>query len=220
MEVPVYNESGAVVGKMALREDVWNAPMNKTLVHQVLKAYLANHRQGTASTKKRGEVSGGGKKPWKQKGTGRARTGSNRSPHWRGGGNIFGPKPRDYSQDIPKKARRAALRAALSDKVKTDNLFVLQDLSFDAPKTKKMAGILKNLKMFHENVLLCLPEKNVSVLKSARNISGMHTRPAAALNTYEVLTAKKLLLTLDAVKKIEALYTKEADGKRGSEKAA
>lgn len=220
MEVPVYNESGAVVGKMALREDVWNAPLNKSLVHQVIQVYLANHRQGTASTKKRGEVSGGGKKPWRQKGTGRARHGSTRSPIWKGGGIVFGPKPRDYSQALPKRVRRAALRGALSDKVKTDNLFVLQELSLNEPKTKKMAEILKNLKLIRENVLLCLSEKNAGVIKSARNISGMQLCPAAALNAYEVLKAKKLLLTADTVKKIESLYAKEADGKRGSEKAA
>lgn len=220
MEVPVYNESGAVAGKITLREDVWNAPMNKTLLYQVIKVYLANRRQGTASTKRRGEVSGGGKKPWRQKGTGRARTGSIRSPHWRGGGNIFGPKPRDYDQDIPKKARRAALRAVLSDKVKSDNVFVVQNLSFSEPKTKKMAEILKNLKLNCKGVLLCLPEKDENVLKSARNLCGVQTRPAGTLNAYDVMTAKKLMLTADAVKKIEALYSKESDGKRGTEKAA
>lgn len=217
MDVQVYNESGIVVGKLTLREDVWNVPMNEKLVHQVIQVYLTNQRQGTASTKTRGEVSGGGKKPWKQKGTGRARHGSTRSPIWRTGGVTFGPKPRDYSQSMSKQARRTALKSALSDKVKSDALIVLQDISFTETKTKKMAEVLKNLKITNEKVLLCLTEKKENVIKSARNIVNVYLKPASSLNTYEVLRAKKLLLTTDTVKKIEELYSGNANKK---EKAA
>lgn len=217
MEVSVYNESGAVVGKVALREDVWNVPMNEKLVHQVVKIYLTNQRHGTASTKTRGEVSGGGKKPWRQKGTGRARHGSTRSPIWRTGGITFGPKPRDYSQSISKQARRTALKAALSDKVRSDALIVLQDITFTETKTKKMAEIIKNLKIKNEKVLLCLMDKKENVLKSARNIENVHLKPASSLNVYEVLGAKKLLVTAETVKKIEELYSGNS---RKKEKAA
>ncbi len=223
IEVPVYNESGAVTGKMPLREDVWGIPMNEKLVLQVVQVYLSNHRQGTASTKTRGEVSGGGKKPWKQKGTGRARHGSTRSPIWRTGGITFGPKPRDYSQSVSKTARRSALKAALSDKVRAEGLIILQDFSFTETKTKKMAEILNNLKLHGEKVLLCLNDKKENVTKSARNIPYLSMRPASSLNAYEILGAKKLLLTTDAVKKIEEIYSKKTNGKgknEGKEKAA
>ncbi len=160
------------MGDLELSETVFGAPVNEGLVHQAVVRYLANQRQGTASTKTRGEVSGGGRKPWRQKGTGRARQGSIRAPQWVGGGTVFGPKPRDYRQAMPKKARRAALRSALSSKVASGELLVLDELTFEEPKTKKMVEVLQNLKAAGASALVVTGELDRNVILSARNIPG------------------------------------------------
>jgi len=191
------------VGDLELSETVFGAPVNEGLVHQAVVRYLANQRQGTASTKTRGEVSGGGRKPWRQKGTGRARQGSIRAPQWVGGGTVFGPKPRDYRQAMPKKARRAALRSALSSKVASGELLVLDELTFEEPKTKKMVEVLQNLKAAGASALVVTGELDRNVILSARNIPGVGTTRAGDLNVYDVVAHARLIATKDAIAKIE-----------------
>jgi len=194
---------GEQVGDLELSETVFGAPVNEGLVHQAVVRYLANQRQGTASTKTRGEVSGGGRKPWRQKGTGRARQGSIRAPQWVGGGTVFGPKPRDYRQAMPKKARRAALRSALSSKVASGELLVLDELTFEEPKTKKMVEVLQNLKAAGASALVVTGELDRNVILSARNIPGVGTTRAGDLNVYDVVAHARLIATKDAIAKIE-----------------
>ncbi len=191
------------MGDLELSETVFGAPVNEGLVHQAVVRYLANQRQGTASTKTRGEVSGGGRKPWRQKGTGRARQGSIRAPQWVGGGTVFGPKPRDYRQAMPKKARRAALRSALSSKVASGELLVLDELTFEEPKTKKMVEVLQNLKAAGASALVVTGELDRNVILSARNIPGVGTTRAGDLNVYDVVAHARLIATKDAIAKIE-----------------
>lgn len=191
------------MGDLELSETVFGAPVNEGLVHQAVVRYLANQRQGTASTKTRGEVSGGGRKPWRQKGTGRARQGSIRAPQWVGGGTVFGPKPRDYRQAMPKKARRAALRSALSSKVASGELLVLDELTFEEPKTKKMVEVLENLKAAGASALVVTGELDRNVILSARNIPGVGTTRAGDLNVYDVVAHARLIATKDAIAKIE-----------------
>jgi len=202
-KVAVYNMKGEQVGDLELSETVFGAPVNEGLVHQAVVRYLANQRQGTASTKTRGEVSGGGRKPWRQKGTGRARQGSIRAPQWVGGGTVFGPKPRDYRQAMPKKARRAALRSALSSKVASGELLVLDELTFEEPKTKKMVEVLQNLKAAGASALVVTGELDRNVILSARNIPGVGTTRAGDLNVYDVVAHARLIATKDAIAKIE-----------------
>jgi large subunit ribosomal protein L4 len=200
-KVAVYNKEGATVGEITLSDAVFGAEVNSGLMHEVVQMYLANQRQGTSDTKTRAEVSGGGKKPWRQKGTGRARQGSTRSPQWRHGGVVFGPHPRSFGWTMPKKARRVALRSALSSKLQAGELIILDSFELETPKTKEVVALLKNLGA--EKAFLVLGEQNPIVYKSARNIPGVNTNGARNLNVYEVLNGGKVILTRDAVAKVE-----------------
>ncbi len=202
MEVPVYDLSGAIVGKTELNEAVFGQPFNEGLVHQAIVRYLANQRVGTANTLRRGEVSGGGKKPWRQKGTGRARQGSTRAPHWRGGGVVFGPHPRDYRQEMPVKMRRLALRCALSQRVRENGLRVLQELQVERPRTKTVAQLLSTFGA-SQGALLVTPEVNRNVYLSARNLPGTATSFVDQLNIYDVMRHPVILMPLDAVRRLE-----------------
>ncbi len=200
--VTLYNMEGADLGELQLADAVFAAEINEPVVHEVVVAYLAGLRRGTSSTKSRGEVRGGGRKPWRQKGTGRARAGTSRSPLWRGGSIIFGPKPRSYEKDVNKKKVLIALRSALSDKVNENALTVVDELTFDAPKTKDMVRVLNNLKV-EGKILLVLADENETVAKSARNIKGVTITTVRALTTYDALNATQLVATKDAIAKIE-----------------
>lgn len=201
--VAVYNIEGEKVGDLDLKDEVFGAPPNEALVHQAVVRHLANQRQGTVSTKTRAEVSGGGRKPWRQKGTGRARHGSIRSPIWVGGGTTFGPKPRDYRQKLPKKARRAALRSVLSSKVASGEFIVVDDIRFEQPKTKEMARVVANLTKGSKRALVVTADTDRNVALSARNIPGLASVRAGDLSVYEVLGNGKVVATRDAVLKIE-----------------
>ncbi|MFN3531937.1 MAG: 50S ribosomal protein L4 [Candidatus Brocadia sp.] len=202
MDIPVYNKEGEKIDKVQLDEGKFGGPVRNILLRDAVIMYEANKRQGTASTKTRGEVAGGGKKPWVQKHTGRARAGSIRSPLWRGGGVVFGPKPRDYSYAIPKKARKLALFSALTARIRDNEVVVVQDLNFDTPKTKQMVGVLKALGINDERCLIVIPKADEMVWKSARNIPSVKVMTSAALNAYEVLKPKKILLTKEALSNI------------------
>lgn len=201
-KVAIYNIQGSQVGEMELDEVVFGADFNEPLVHSAVVMQLAAMRQGTHSTKTRAEVRGGGRKPWRQKGTGRARAGSSRSPIWRKGGITFGPKPREYKLVLTKKAMRAALRSVLSAKVAEGNLIVLEDLALNEPKTKEMAKILNTLNV-DRKALVVTADKNVNVEKSARNIAGVMPMTACGLNVYDVINNDKLVITKDAVSMVE-----------------
>lgn len=201
-KVSVYNLEGQTVGEIELSDAVFGAPVNDALMHQAVVTYLNNQRQGTASTKTRAEVRGGGRKPWRQKGTGRARHGSIRSPIWVGGGVTFGPKPREFRQAMPKKARRAAMRSALSAKVRDGEIIVLETLALAEPKTKQMAAVLSRLSA-ERKPLIVLAERDRNVELSTRNLPGAGTTQATDMNVYQVLAHDKLVLTKDAVAKLE-----------------
>ena len=203
--IDIYNAGGDVVGSMDLNENVFGADVRTDVMHEVVVNYLANQRQGTQSTKTRTEVRGGGIKPWRQKGTGRARQGSIRAPQWVGGGVALGPKPRDYRYAVNKKVRRLALKSALSAKVQDSELIVLD--AFEAPeiKTKQVAELLKNLKVT-EKALIVLPENDKNIVASARNIKGVDTTYVGAINTYEVLSHTKCIILKDAVTILEEVY--------------
>ncbi|OHB41293.1 MAG: 50S ribosomal protein L4 [Planctomycetes bacterium GWB2_41_19] len=202
MEIPVYSKEGEKIDNLQLDDKKFGGPIRKKLLRDAVIMYEANKRQGTASTKTKGEVAGGGRKPWTQKHTGRARAGSIRSPLWKGGGVSHGPKPRDYSFAIPKKARRLALYTALSAKARDNELIVIDDLNFDIPKTKQMVGILKALNMDNSSCLIVVSRANETVWKSARNIPYIKIMTSAELNAYEVLRPKKVLLTKEALSSI------------------
>ena len=204
-KIDVYDINGKKVKELELNEAVFGIEPNEAVVHSVLVNFLANQRQGTQSTKTRSEVSGGGRKPWRQKGTGRARQGSIRSPQWFKGGIALGPKPRDYSYRVNKKERRLAVRSVLSSKVLENNLVVVDSMNFDAIKTKNMVSALNNLKV-EGKTLIVLPEKNENVQKSARNIEGVKTSLVNTINVYDLLKYNKLVLTVDAVKSLEEVY--------------
>ena len=203
--VSVYDMTGKETGKMELSDAIFGIEPNKAVMHSAVVNYLANQRQGTQSTLTRAEVSGGGKKPWRQKGTGHARQGSTRSPQWTHGGIAFGPKPRSYRYAIPKKMRRLALKSAFSDKVATGDMIVLDALTLEEIKTKTVAAMFKALGA-EKKVMIVLPEKDETVLKSARNIPGVNVTLVNTLNTYEVLNADKFIVLKDAVTKIEEVY--------------
>ena len=202
MEIPVYSKEGEKIDNLQLDDKKFGGPIRKKLLRDAVIMYEANKRQGTASTKTKGEVAGGGRKPWTQKHTGRERAGSIRSPLWKGGGVSHGPKPRDYSFAIPKKARRLALYTALSAKARDNELVVIDDLNFDIPKTKQMVGILKALNMDNSSCLIVIPRVNETVWKSARNIRSVKVMTSTELNAYEVLKPKKVLLTKEALSSI------------------
>ena len=195
---------GKEVGTIELNDAVFGAPVNEHLVHMAVVQQLANNRQGTQKAKTRSEVSGGGRKPWRQKGTGHARQGSIRAPQWKGGGVVFAPVPRDYSFKLNKKEKRAALKSVLTDKVQTGSLVVLETLELDEIKTKKFLEIMKNIKV--EKGLVVIAENNENVVLSARNAADVDTTLVNAINVYDILNAKTLVLTKDAVKKIEEVY--------------
>ena len=204
-KIDVYDMKGKKVSDVELADAIFGIEPNENIVHSVLVNYLANQRQGTQSTKTRAEVSGGGKKPWRQKGTGRARQGSTRSPQWIKGGIALGPKPRSYTYKVNKKERRLAVRSLLSSKVLENELVVVDKLAFDEIKTKAMATALSNLKV-EGKALILLPEKNENVQKSARNIEGVKTSLVNTINVYDLLKYTKLVVTVDTVKKLEEVY--------------
>lgn len=204
MLIPVRNMAGETVSEIELRDDIFAAPINKVVMHQAVVRQLANARRGTHKVKERGEVSGGGRKPWRQKGTGRARQGSTRAPQWRGGGTVFGPKPRSYEQRMPRKMRRVAMRSALSVKAANDQLVVVDELHLDAPKTKAIVGTLQNLDA-QSSVLILLAGQNMMVEKSARNLPDVKTLWVGYLNVRDLLGYNTLVLTQDAVAEIERI---------------
>ena len=204
-KIDVYNIEGKKVNDVELNEDIFGIIPNEELVHSVIVNYLANQRQGTQSTKTRAEVRGGGKKPWRQKGTGRARQGSIRAPHWVGGGIALGPKPRSYSYKLNKKEKRLAIKSCLSSKVIENELTVVDKIELKEIKTKEVAKMLNNLKLAGKTLIL-LPEKNEVIQKSARNIEGVKTLSVNTINAYDLVNYNNLVITLDTVKKLEEVY--------------
>lgn len=202
--VAVYNIEGKEVDKLELNDNVFGVEINEHLVHLAVVSQLANGRQGTQSAKTRSEVSGGGRKPWRQKGTGHARQGSTRSPQWTGGGVVFAPVPRDYSFKLNKKEKRAALKSALTSRVEAGKLIVVDELKFDEIKTKKFQAVLDNLKV--SKALVVLAENDEKVVMSARNIPAVKTALTNTINVYDILKGDTLVLTKDAVAKIEEVY--------------
>ena len=202
MEIDVYSTAGEVVGKVALDETVWNVEPNIGVMHQALLMQQANARQGTHDTKTRSEVRGGGKKPWRQKGTGRARQGSTRAPQWRHGGVVFGPHPRDYSQDMPRKARRAAVRSLLTSKVTENRLRVLDQLQLDEGKTKRVVALLSALNV-EGKAIISMGANDENTVRAARNLPGVKTMPAANLNALDLLDYDTLILTREGIDILE-----------------
>ena len=204
-KVSVYNIEGKKVSDIDLKEEVFGIEPNEAVIHSVLVNYQANQRQGTQSTKTRSEVTGGGRKPWRQKGTGRARQGSIRAPQWIKGGIALGPKPRKYTYKVNKKEKRLAIKSVLSSKVIENQLVVIDELPFKEIKTKQMVSALEKNKV-EGKTLIMLPEKNEAVQKSARNIEGVKTTLVNTINVYDILKYNKLVITLDTVKKLEEVY--------------
>ncbi len=205
-KVTMLNMAGEAAGEIELNDDIFGIEINEFAVHEVIKNYLANQRQGTQSAKTRGEVRGGGRKPFRQKGTGRGRQGSSTSPNHVGGGVVFAPKPRDYSYSVPKKVKKLALKSALTSKVKENEIIVLDSLSFEAPKTKEMIKVLENVKAA-KKALIVTSEKDENVVRSASNIPGVRTTIVSAMNTYEIINATSFIVTKDAVEKIQEVYS-------------
>jgi large subunit ribosomal protein L4 len=203
--IDVYNVEGKKVSTVDLNEEIFGIEPNEAIVHSVLVNYLANQRQGTQSTKTRSEVRGGGRKPWRQKGTGRARQGSIRAPQWIKGGIALGPKPRSYKYKVNKKERQLAIKSLLSSKVLENDLVVVDKIDFKEIKTKQMVDAMKNLKI-EDKALVVLPANNETVQKSARNLAMVGTSSVNTINVYDLLKYKKLVLTVDAVKKLEEVY--------------
>lgn len=204
-KVDVYDMKGKKVSDVELAESIFGIEPNEAIVHSVLVNYLANQRQGTQSTKTRAEVRGGGKKPWRQKGTGHARQGSTRAPQWTHGGIVFAPKPRSYRYTLNKKVRRLAMKSALSSKVLDNELVVLDKIAMDEYKTKTIAAMLKAVGS-EKKALIVLPEKNEKVIASAANIPGVKTALVNTLNVYDILNADKFIVLQDAIAQIEEVY--------------
>ena len=202
--VSVFNMEGKEVGTIELNDAVFGVEVNEHLVHMAVVQQLANNRQGTQKAKTRSEVSGGGRKPWRQKGTGHARQGSTRSPQWTGGGVVFAPVPRDYSFKMNKKEKKAALKSALTSKVQDAKLIVVDELKFDEIKTKNFATVMSNLKV--NKGLVVIAENDANVVLSARNMADVNTTLVSTMNVYDVMNAKTVVLTKDAVAKIEEVY--------------
>lgn len=202
--VAVYNMKGEEVGKIDLNDEIFGLEANGHVMHMAVVQYLANQRQGTQSAKTRAEVRGGGRKPWRQKGTGRARQGSIRSPQWVGGGVVFAPKPRDYSFKLNKKIKRLALKSALSTKVIDNKIIVLDDLTLSEVKTKEMIKVLANINV--SNALICMTGSNTNVMLSARNIPEVKTASVNTINVYDLLKYDTLVVTKEAVAQIEEVY--------------
>ena len=203
--VSVYNMEGKEVGNIELNDAIFGVEINEHLVHMAVLQQLADKRQGTQKAKTRSEVSGGGRKPWRQKGTGHARQGSIRAPQWKGGGVVFAPVPRDYSFKMNKKEKRAALKSALTDKAQAGNLIVVDELKFDEIKTKRFAEVMNNLKATRK-ALVVLADNDQNVVLSARNLAEANTTLTNTLNVYDIVNARTLVLTKDAVAKIEEVY--------------
>jgi len=198
LEMGVMSTSGKEIEKIDLDPVIFDGKINHALMHQAVVTYLANQRRGLANTKTRGEVSGGGRKPWKQKGTGRARSGSSRSPIWKGGGITFGPKPHSFVKDFPKKMKAMALKSALNAKLKDSEIVVFDSLKMNAPKTKEFAAVISNSKVSADKALIVLGALDVNVKLSARNIARVGIQEAKSLNTYDALSYKKLVFAKDA----------------------
>ncbi|WP_077368844.1 50S ribosomal protein L4 [Anaerosalibacter sp. Marseille-P3206] len=204
-KVNVYNVLGEQVGEMELKDSIFGVEINEHAMYEMVKNHLANRRQGTQCVKTRAEVRGGGRKPWRQKGTGRARQGSIRAPHWTGGGVSFAPKPRDYSYNVPKKVRRVAMKSAFSSKVVENEMIVLDELNLAEPKTKEMAKILANIKA-GKKALIVMDEKNDNVIKSVKNIPNVKATLVSTLNVYDILNYDSFIITKGAVSKVEEVY--------------
>ncbi len=202
--VSVYNMEGKEVGKMDLNDAVFGVEINEHLVHMAVVQTLANKRQGTQKAKTRSEVSGGGRKPWRQKGTGHARQGSTRAPQWTGGGVVFAPVPRDYSFKLNKKEKRAALKSVLTSRVQENKLIVVDELKFDEIKTKNFKNVMDNLKV--DKAIVVLGEKDDTVIASAKNMQAFSTAVADNINVYDILKGDTVVVTKDAVAKIEEVY--------------
>ncbi|MCI5953389.1 MAG: 50S ribosomal protein L4 [Lachnospiraceae bacterium] len=202
--VSVFNMEGKEVGTIELNDAVFGVEINEHLVHMAVVQQLANNRQGTQKAKTRSEVSGGGRKPWRQKGTGHARQGSTRAPQWTGGGVVFAPVPRDYSFKLNKKEKRAALKSALTSKVQDSKLIVVDELKFDEIKTKNFVNVMNNLKV--DKGLVVIAENDTNVVMSARNVADVDTTLVNTINVYDIMKAKTVVLTKDAVAKIEEVY--------------
>lgn len=205
LKVDVLNIDGKKVGDLELSEQVFGVEVKEHVVHQVVVAQLANKRQGTQSAKTRAEVSGGGKKPWRQKGSGRARQGSIRSPQWIHGGVVFAPKPRDYSQNISKTLRRVAITSVLTSKVKEDSMVVLDNIAFEAPKTKRMIEVLSNLKV-NGKALMITENVEKEVYRSSTNLKDVKVIPVNNINVYDLLKYENLIVTQGVVKRLEEVY--------------
>ena len=203
-EVSVLNMEGSEVGKMKLNDAIFGVEINEHLVHQAVVAQLANNRQGTQKAKTRSEVRGGGRKPWRQKGTGHARQGSIRAPQWTGGGVVFAPTPRDYSKKMNKKEKRIALKSVLTSRVEEGKFIVVDELKFDEPKTKEFAEVMKNLEA--DKALVVLNDNDTNVVKSAANIPTVKTASTQTINVYDILKYDTVIVTQDAVKTIEEVY--------------
>ena len=209
MNYKVYDMKGAEAGTIELNDEIFAVPVNPIVIHEAVKQYLANQRQGTQSTLTRTEVRGGGRKPWRQKGTGRARQGSIRAPQWTHGGVALGPKPRSYRITMNKKAKRLALKSAFSSKVAAEEFIVVDSIAFDAPKTKKMVEVLAALNAAGKKALIVVDAKsdaNDIVISSARNIEGVKTLYVNTLNVYDIIKHDVLIMTKDAVNKTEEVY--------------
>ena len=204
-KVNVYNQLGEVVGDIELNEAIFGIEVNEHVVYEVVKNHLANRRQGTQSAKTRAEVRGGGRKPWRQKGTGRARQGSIRAPQWKGGGVVFAPKPRSYRYSVPKKVRRLAMKSVLSSKVLEGELRILDALTIDAFSTKKVKEILKNLSL-ETKTMIVLPEGNDMIIKSFANLPKVETVVVDYMNVYDLMRFDNLVIVKDALSKIEEVY--------------
>lgn len=201
--VSLYNMQGETVGEVDLADEVFDVTVHPDLLHQAVVAYLANQRLGTVATKTRSLVRGGGRKPWRQKGTGRARQGSIRAPHWKGGATVFGPQPRDHRQALPRQARQTALKGALSEKVRAGAIRVLDELTFPVPRTREMAAVLQCLGIDGAKALVITASPEGNVYKSARNLPGVRAVNAPDLNVYQVLHTDNLVFTRDAVERVQ-----------------
>lgn len=204
-QVTVFDMTGKSVGEMTLSDAIFGIEPNTSVMHAAVVNYLANQRQGTQSTLTRSEVSGGGRKPWKQKGTGRARQGSTRAPQWTHGGIALGPKPRDYSYELPKKVKRLALKSAFSAKVADNNLIVVDNIAVEGYKTKAVAEMLSNLGA-DKKALIVMPEVDAKLIKSAANIPGVKTALVSTINVYDILNCDKFIVAKSALEKIEEVY--------------
>jgi large subunit ribosomal protein L4 len=210
MQVPLYNQAGDEISQIELRDDIFGIEPNKAVMHQAYLRQMANARQGTHDTKTRGEVRGGGKKPWKQKGTGRARQGTTRAPHWKGGGVVFGPHPRSYEQKMPRKMRHLALKSALAAKAQENQIKVIDEISLDGVKTRDMKTILSKLNAA-PSVLILLPEANTNLSKSAHNLEKVKTLRTSYLNVRDLLGHEIVVMSKAALSAIETFFGTDAD---------